>query len=149
MSPLLTIWLGWLQLFFSRRLIYSRCHTGTPKCLIKDSWSDLLTLHDSAQSCSTLCDPMDCSPPGSSVHEMGCHFLLQGIFPTQGSNPSLLQLRHRQADSLSLSHLERLFENQANSFSTKSLTELVRTWPLAESIPVARKIPWLAGVWVP
>ena len=22
-----------------------------------------------AQSCPTLCDPMDCSPPGSSVHE--------------------------------------------------------------------------------
>ena len=22
----------------------------------------------SLQSCSTLCDPMDCSPPGSSVH---------------------------------------------------------------------------------
>ena len=21
-----------------------------------------------AQSCSTLCDPMDCSPPGSTVH---------------------------------------------------------------------------------
>ena len=21
-----------------------------------------------AQSCPTLCDPMDCSPPGSSVH---------------------------------------------------------------------------------
>ena len=21
-----------------------------------------------AQSCATLCDPMDCSPPGSSVH---------------------------------------------------------------------------------
>ena len=21
-----------------------------------------------AQSCSTVCDPMDCSPPGSSVH---------------------------------------------------------------------------------
>ena len=27
---------------------------------------------------------------------MGCHFLLQGIFPTQGSNPCLL---HWQADS--------------------------------------------------
>ena len=24
----------------------------------------------SLQSCLTLCDPMDCSPPGSSVHEM-------------------------------------------------------------------------------
>ena len=32
---------------------------------------------------------------------MGCHFLLQGIFPTQGSNPHLL---YRQADSLPLSH---------------------------------------------
>ena len=42
-------------------------------------------------------DVMDCSPPGSSVHdfpgkntEMGCHFLLQGIFLTQGSNLHLL-----------------------------------------------------------
>ena len=47
-----------------------------------------------AQSCLTLCDPLDCSPQGSSVHgdspgkntEMGCHALLQGIFPTQQSN---------------------------------------------------------------
>ena len=45
------------------------------------------------QSCPPLCDPMGCSPPGSSVHgdspgkstEVGCHFLLQGIFLTQGS----------------------------------------------------------------
>ena len=50
-----------------------------------------------AQSCLTLCNPMDCIPPGSSVHvdslgkniEVGCHALLQGIFPTQGSNPGL------------------------------------------------------------
>ena len=50
-----------------------------------------------AQSCRTLCDPMDCSLPGSSVHgdspgkntEVGCHSLLQGIFPTQESNPGL------------------------------------------------------------
>ena len=40
----------------------------------------------------TLCDPMDCSLPGSSFHGdsqgkntgVGCHALLQGIFPTQG-----------------------------------------------------------------
>ena len=25
-------------------------------------------VHANAQSCPTLCDPMDCSPPGSSVH---------------------------------------------------------------------------------
>ena len=49
------------------------------------------------QSCLTLCDPMDCSPPGSSVHGdspgknpgVGCHALLQGVFPTQGWNPGL------------------------------------------------------------
>ena len=48
-----------------------------------------------SQSCLTLCNPMDCSLPGSSVHgnspgkntEVGCHALLQGIFPTRGSNP--------------------------------------------------------------
>ena len=58
-----------------------------------------------AQSCLTLCDPIDCSLPGSSVHGdspgknsgQGCHFLLQGIFPTQGQNPHL-HLLHWQAD---------------------------------------------------
>ena len=38
--------------------------------------------------------------PGKHT-EVGCHFLLQGIFPTQGWNSCLL---HWQADSLSLSH---------------------------------------------
>ena len=35
---------------------------------------------------------------------VGCHLLLQGIFPIQGSNPCLLHLLHWQADSLPLSH---------------------------------------------
>ena len=34
----------------------------------------------------------------------GCHFLLQGLFLTQGLNPSLLYLLHWQEDSLPLSH---------------------------------------------
>ena len=50
-----------------------------------------------AQSCLTLCNPMDCGPPGSSVHGdspgkntwMGFHALLQEIFLTLGSNPCL------------------------------------------------------------
>ena len=48
-----------------------------------------------------LCDTIDCSPSGSSVHgdspdkntRMGCHFLLQGIFPIQGWNPGLPHCR--------------------------------------------------------
>ena len=31
-------------------------------------WKSSHTEHSGAQSCLTLCDPMDCSPPGSSVH---------------------------------------------------------------------------------
>ena len=49
----------------------------------------------------TLCNPKDCRPLGSSVHgdspgkntAVGCHFLFQGIFPSQGSNPGLLHCR--------------------------------------------------------
>ena len=45
-----------------------------------------------AQSCLILCDPVDCSPPGKHTG-VDCHALLQGIFPTQGSNPGLLHCR--------------------------------------------------------
>ena len=49
----------------------------------------------------TLCDPMDCSPPGSSVHgdslgkntRVSCHDLHQGIILTQELNPGLLHCR--------------------------------------------------------
>ena len=36
---------------------------------------------------------------------VGCHFLLQGIFLTQGSSPRLLCLPHWQTNSLPLRHL--------------------------------------------
>ena len=46
------------------------------------------------QSCPTLCDPMDCSPPGSCPWDspgentgVGCHFLLQGIYSNLGIKP--------------------------------------------------------------
>ena len=53
------------------------------------------------QLCLTLCDPMGCSPPDSSVHGdstgkntgVGCHAFLDGIFPTEGLNPGLLHHR--------------------------------------------------------
>ena len=45
--------------------------------------------------------------PGKNI-EVGCRFLLQGIFPTQGFEPHLLQLWHWQGDSLSLRPWEAL-----------------------------------------
>ena len=76
----------------------ARCAHGSPcseyapefTAKVKESESEV------AQSCPTLCNPMDCSLPGSSVHGIfhastgvGRHFLLQGVFPTQGSNQGL------------------------------------------------------------
>ena len=53
-----------------------------------------------AELCLTLFRPMDCSPPGSSGPGfprkntgVDCHFLLQGIFPTQGWKHGLLHCR--------------------------------------------------------
>ena len=61
----------------------------------------------SLQLCLTLCDPMDYSPAGSYVHGhcpgkntgVGHHASLQVIFPSGGSNPSLLRLLHWQVGS--------------------------------------------------
>ena len=47
--------------------------------------------------------PMGFSPDKNTG--VGCHFLVQGIFPTQGSNLCLLSLLHWQANYLPLSHL--------------------------------------------
>ena len=61
------------------------------------SRSVMLTLWESMDA-RLLC-PWDSPSRNTGV---GCHFLLQGIFPTQGSNPGLL---HWQADSLPLHKL--------------------------------------------
>ena len=65
---------------------------------------------DSFQLCPTLCDPMDYSPPDSSVHGILQARILEwvavsspGIFP--GLNPHHLRLLHWQAGSLLLCHL--------------------------------------------
>ena len=86
-----------------RQTLYRLSHQGSPgvlKCVSlnpKVPWSSGCGAMLVAQSCPTLCDPMDCNSPGSSAHGdspgnntgVGCHFLLQGIFPIQGSNSAL------------------------------------------------------------
>ena len=66
-------------------------------------------LSDSLRPCglqpTRLLCPWD--SPGTNTGA-GCHAFLQGIFPTQGSNPGLLQLLHWQADSLPLAQPRKL-----------------------------------------
>ena len=104
------------------------------------------------QSCPTLCDPKGGSPPGSgsSVHGdspgkntgVGCHALLQGIFPTQGSNPGL---PHCRWILYRLSHQGSL--KSAWSFlnlthhPTASLVAVPGSGSIPEPLEV-RKIPW-------
>ena len=83
-----------------------------------------------AQSCPTVCNPMDSSPAGSSVlgdcpgknTGVSCHALLQGIFPTQGL---ILGLPHCRQILYHLSHQgsPRILEWVAYPFSRGS------SWP--------------------
>ena len=76
---------------------------------MRSYWSSMCSV---GQQRPTLCDPMDGSLPGSSVHgtfqarilECIAIFLLRGIFPTQGSNMHFLCLLHCRQILYLLSH---------------------------------------------
>ena len=83
-----------------------KLHVCSPEWPKSDPWDSM----HAVQSCPAFCDLMHCSPTGSSVQwnspgmntGVGCHPLLQGIFPTRGSNPHLLCLLHWQTHPLPL-----------------------------------------------
>ena len=100
----------WSSAFFMVQLSHPYMTTGKTTALTRWNFagsnrciSDMLipVLCLVAQLCPIHGNPMDCSSPGSSVHGdspgkntgVGCHALLQGIFPTQGSNPGLPHCR--------------------------------------------------------
>ena len=84
----------YLHLLLCYFSFHSNCSSSS--VLLKPS-SDDVSLCLVAQLCPTLCDPVDCGLPGFSVHGdapgkntgVGCYAFLQGIFPTQRSNPGL------------------------------------------------------------
>ena len=93
-----------------------------------------------AQSCLTLCVPVDWSPPGSFVHGdysgkntwVGCHALFQKIFPTQGSNPGLL---HCRSILYCLSH-----------WGSPNCFVFSKAWKILPSLP--QGIPVLNKLWI-
>ena len=90
------------------------------------------------QSCYTLCDSMDCSPPSSSVHGIFHARILtqvaissgKGIFPTQGLNLCLL---HGQADS-GIYHWAT-WEAQVASWINKYLSIIIIIYFDAQIVP--------------
>ena len=100
----------------------------------RESWTIQKAVQ--CQSCPTLCNPKDCSPPGSSAHgdspgkntEVGCHALLQGIFPTQGSN---LGLPHSRQTLYHLSHLDTILKSRDIILPTKVHIVKAMVFPVA------------------
>ena len=94
-----------------------------------------------AQSCPTLCNSMDCSPPGSSVHGILQARILEwvAISSSMGSSrprspTRLLNILHWQAGNLPLSPQEALAQLHATSHLSPSLrkNELTFHWPPME-----------------
>ena len=67
-----------------------------------------------AKSCPTLCDPVNCSPPGSSVHGFPRQEYWSGLpFPSPDDHPDPAfepMSPASQADSLPLSHRGSILE---------------------------------------
>ena len=93
-----------------------------------------------AQSCSILCNPMDCSPSDSSVHGdslgkntgVGCHALFKRIFPSQGSNPGLPHCRQILSwQSHKGSPVSLLYYNLISITSCITYSLSIRLLPLA------------------
>ena len=90
-----------------------------------------------AQFCLTLCNPMDCSPPGTSIlgdspgknTGVGCHALFQGIFPSQGLNPGF---SHCKQILYQLSYQESPFHLQFSSVQLLSRVRLFATLGITE-----------------
>ena len=74
------------------------------------------------QSCLTHYSPVDCSPPGSSVHGILQARILEWVAissPSQGLNPCLLHLLHWQVDSLPLASPGKPGKNRGRHYIAK------------------------------
>ena len=98
-------------LVLSRNVDWKHCDRVflfSPESLAIDSYNFLLVW--GAQSCPTLCDPVDCSLPGSSVHGISQARILEwaALSFSRGSSQSRDWICVSSLDSLLLSHLESL-----------------------------------------
>ena len=113
-----------------------------------------------AQSHLTLYNPMDHSPPVSSVHGIfpdknpgaGCHFLLQGIFLIQGPKLHLLCLLHWQADLGSpgkASQRDTVEEDNVQSKAEDLVYQINNSYCIIVTLQVRYKdqVMRLLGVW--
>ena len=98
------------------------------------------------QSCLTICHPMDCSLPGffcpwdfpGKNAGVDCHFLLQGIFLTQESNPGV---PHCRQTLYHLSHHGVEVYYKDSCLLTKSWPTLATLWTVDYQAPLSMGFP--------
>ena len=102
-------------LSFHFDIFHSVCNLSSQfECVLWKKYAQVFVKwSEGAQSCPTLCDSMDCCLLGDSPWSfsgkstgVGRHFLVQGIFPTQGLK---LGLPHCRQMLYHLSHREAVF----------------------------------------
>ena len=112
------------------RLCYAEHKKGstTPASVVS------LSCAQSLQSCPTLCNPMDCSPPGSSVHEILQARILEGVaIPSSRGSPQprewihVSRRQHWQVGSLPLAPPGKLgrFSIWSQLLKAPSLSEVL------------------------
>ena len=152
------LWAAWRKTFYlilllSLRACVCACVCAcTRACLV-------------AQSCPSLCDPMDCSPPGSSVHGdspekndgVGCYVLLQlGVLqfssvakscptlcdPMNSSTPGLPVLH--QLLEFTQTHVHRVSDAIQPSISSSVIpfSSCPQSLPASESFPMSQLFAW-------
>ena len=107
-----------------------------------------------AQSCLTLCDPMDCSPLGSSNHGISRQeywselpFLSPGDLPDLGSEPTSLEFAALKAESFTPHHLGSPYVCVLVAQSCPTLCDPMDCSPPSSSVHgifQARILEWVA-----
>ena len=150
------LWAAWRKTFYlilllSLRACVCACVCAcTRACLV-------------AQSCPSLCDPMDCSPPGSSVHGdspekndgVGCYVLLQlGVLqfssvakscptlcdPMNSSTPGLPVLH--QLLEFTQTHVHWVGVPSSHLIPCRHFCSCPQSLPASESFPMSQLFPW-------
>ena len=92
-------------MFLLHRCFSVRPQEPCPYRLLEVSGNCFFLIHSSrAQLCPTLCDPMDCSRPGSSVHVILQARILEQVAIPFSRGSFKPRSPASQADSLQLSH---------------------------------------------
>ena len=151
-----------LSLLHCRQIFYHLSYQGSPNTVNLNPIESCMCAK-LLQLYQTLCDPMDCSLQGSSVHgslqartleNTGLPCPPPGDLLTQGSNPCLLSPLHWQAGSLPLALPSKMAFLEVQMVKNLPAVQETWVWSLCQEDPLKKRmvthssilawtIPWI------